>query len=122
MAKRICSICGKEMAEGYVYDDDKYYCSRGCLHHDFTYEEWEQAYDDGEGYWTEWYDSDDESDDEPVYEYRVLVTQCISTYVSVQATCAAEAADLAEEMACNGEVTFEPSYPDFMIGDIRQAH
>ena len=58
MAKRICSICGTQMAEGYCYGGGlRYYCSDDCLHHDFTEEEWEQEYEEGgESYYTEWYD------------------------------------------------------------------
>lgn len=56
MAKRICSICGREMYEGFVYDDHTYYCSTDCLHHDFTDEEWDSAYESDSGYWTEWHE------------------------------------------------------------------
>lgn len=58
MAKRTCSICGKQMADGYVYGGGlKYYCSDDCLHHDFTDEEWTQEYEaDEDSCYTEWYD------------------------------------------------------------------
>lgn len=54
---RTCSECGKLMKEGYCIDDGtEYYCSDECLHKNYTEEEWEEMYDDGEGdsYWTEW--------------------------------------------------------------------
>ena len=60
---RTCSECGKGMNEGYCFDGGRaYYCSDECLHKHFTPEEWEELYDDGEGdsYWTEWEDEDDE--------------------------------------------------------------
>ena len=53
---RRCSECGRVMYEGYCVDDGmEYYCSDECLEKHFTAEEWEQAYDEGWGYWTEWY-------------------------------------------------------------------
>lgn len=55
---RTCSICGHAMTEGYCYDGGtSYYCDEDCLHHDFTDEEWEEAYDDGnsDSYWTTWH-------------------------------------------------------------------
>jgi len=53
---RICSHCGKAMSEGYVIAGGiEYYCSDACLHEHYTPEEWEDMYDDdGENYWTEW--------------------------------------------------------------------
>ena len=45
------------MVAGYCYGDGlRYYCSEECLHEHFTDEEWEQEYEDGDCYWTEWYD------------------------------------------------------------------
>lgn len=55
--KRYCDICKKEMTEGYYNEDDfKYYCSDKCLLVDYTYEEYEELYNDGNGnfYWTTW--------------------------------------------------------------------
>lgn len=55
--KRHCSICGKEMNSGYYNEDEfKYYCSDECLHKDYTEEEYNKLYDNGNGnfYWTEW--------------------------------------------------------------------
>lgn len=55
---RICSECGKHMYEGYCVDNGvEYYCSDECLHKHYTEEEWNEMYsDDGDSYWTTWYD------------------------------------------------------------------
>jgi len=54
---RVCSICHMAIDEGYVYENGlDYYCSPVCLHKHFTGEEWEQAYEREEGYWTTWYE------------------------------------------------------------------
>ncbi len=45
------------MKEGYCIENGMaYYCSEACLSKDFSPEEWEQAFKEGEGdsYWTEW--------------------------------------------------------------------
>ena len=57
MAKRICSICGEEMAQGYCFDGGlEYYCSEQCLHQRFTDEEWDAECEENENsYWTEWH-------------------------------------------------------------------
>lgn len=55
--KRYCSICGKEMTEGYYNEDEfQYYCSEECLHKDYTDEEYNELYDNGNGnfYYTSW--------------------------------------------------------------------
>ncbi len=54
---RVCSICGKEMDDGYCVDAGlRYYCSDECLHKDFTPEEWKEEYETNEdSYWTQWY-------------------------------------------------------------------
>lgn len=55
--KRYCSICKKEMTEGYYNEDEfQYYCSDECLHKDYTDEEYNKLYDEGRGnfYWTSW--------------------------------------------------------------------
>lgn len=57
--ERHCSICGKPMTEGYYNEDEfQYYCSDKCLHKDYTDEEYNELYDDGNGnfYWTSWED------------------------------------------------------------------
>lgn len=53
---RICSECGHLMDNGYVIEDDEYYCSDECLHKNLTEEEYLKLYDDGNGnsYWTQW--------------------------------------------------------------------
>ena len=58
---RKCSICGKEMVSGYVLDDGiYYYCSDKCLYKHITKEEYLEMYDNGEAYWTEWGEEDEE--------------------------------------------------------------
>lgn len=54
---RVCDICGKPMKEGY-FVLGTYYCSDECLSKDFTREEFDEMYKDGEdeAYWTEWED------------------------------------------------------------------
>ena len=38
---RVCSHCGKDIREGWVYDDGRaYYCSNRCLLQHFSEEEW----------------------------------------------------------------------------------
>lgn len=55
---RICSECGSLMHEGYCYGMGyKYYCSKECLHHDFTDEGWmTECKNDDQSYWTDWYE------------------------------------------------------------------
>ena len=57
---RKCHICGEvNFQQGFVVEDGLYYyCSEECLHHDFTDEEWEKAYDEDWGYWTQWEDEE----------------------------------------------------------------
>lgn len=57
----LCSICGKPMNEGYCVEAGvAYYCSEDCLHHDYTDDEWEEAYEDGgDNYRTRWEDESD---------------------------------------------------------------
>ena len=39
---RICSVCGKEMTEGYYAEDvGRYYCSDKCLHTEVSEKEYE---------------------------------------------------------------------------------
>lgn len=55
--KRYCSVCNKEMTEGYYNEDEfQYYCSDECLHKDYTDEEYNELYDNGNGnfYYTSW--------------------------------------------------------------------
>lgn len=55
---RICNHCKRLMIEGYVIEngDGGYYCSDECLNKDYTEEEYNNLYDDGDGdtYWTKW--------------------------------------------------------------------
>lgn len=56
---RCCSECGKSMTKGYVIEDGlEYYCSDECLHKNYTEEEFDKLYENGNGssYWTEWED------------------------------------------------------------------
>ena len=54
---RRCSVCGKLFREGYCQDGgSNYYCSKECLHTDFTDEEWEEECENNDqSYYTEWY-------------------------------------------------------------------
>jgi hypothetical protein len=61
--ERTCKECGKHMTEGYCIDGGReYYCSDVCLHKTYTPKDYAEMHDDGEGdsYWTEWEDEDDE--------------------------------------------------------------
>ncbi|MDO4497930.1 MAG: hypothetical protein Q4B58_08920 [Bacteroidales bacterium] len=53
---RRCSECGKLMREGYCLDMGvAYYCSRDCLHSEYTDEEWTaECEDNDQSYYTEW--------------------------------------------------------------------
>ena len=57
---RQCKICGEiNFEQGFVVEDGLYYyCSEECLHHDFTDDEWEKAYNEDWGYWTQWEDGE----------------------------------------------------------------
>lgn len=57
LQEKICSECGNHMNSGYCIENGlEYYCSDECLHKNYTDEEYEQLYDNGNGdsYWTEW--------------------------------------------------------------------
>lgn len=51
---RVCSSCGKPMTEGFVINEDRYYCSQNCLDKNFTKEEFDSLFEDGFAYWTDW--------------------------------------------------------------------
>lgn len=53
---RRCSECGRLMREGYCVDSGvAYYCSKDCLHSDFSDEEWIEEYENNDqSYYTEW--------------------------------------------------------------------
>jgi len=55
---RVCEECGKPMIEGYIVEGDTHYCSNECLLKHFTWEEYLEQYNDGEGdsFWTTWYE------------------------------------------------------------------
>ena len=55
-ACRRCSECGKLMREGYCADMGvAYYCSKDCLHSDFTDEKWaDECESNDQSYYTEW--------------------------------------------------------------------
>lgn len=50
---RFCDVCSKPMTEGY-FVAGTYYCSDECLRSDTTEEEYNELYEDGDAYWTEW--------------------------------------------------------------------
>lgn len=57
--ERVCDECGEIMWEGYMVEQGlAHYCSDECLHKNFTEEEWNEMYDNGNGdsCYTEWYD------------------------------------------------------------------
>jgi hypothetical protein len=63
---RCCDECGAGMNEGFCIESgESYYCSEECLHKNYSEEEWQDMYADGEGnsYYTEW-----ECDDDMWYE------------------------------------------------------
>jgi len=68
---RKCSCCGKGMTEGYCIDGgEEYFCSDECLHTEYTKEEFEAKYAEGDGdsYWTEWPEEEIDLDDELIFE------------------------------------------------------
>jgi len=75
---RICSECRKKMNEGYCIDSGlEYYCSDECLHKHYTEEEYLEMYDEGNGdsYWTEWEDEEDEERADLIYEYEIEIAK-----------------------------------------------
>jgi len=56
-AVRICDECGEIMTEGFcISGGEEYYCSEPCRDKNYTEEEWEVLYDNGNGdsYFTTW--------------------------------------------------------------------
>jgi hypothetical protein len=53
---RRCSVCGKIMRSGYCADmGAAYYCSKECLHTEYSDEEWErECFANDQSYYTEW--------------------------------------------------------------------
>ena len=56
--ERTCNTCGDSMTEGYyINDGEEYYCSEECLFVDgYTKEQYENDYENGYIYYTEWED------------------------------------------------------------------
>ena len=53
--ERICNVCGKPIQEGYCIDNGlEYYCSEECLRKKYTKEEYEELFQAGAAYWSEW--------------------------------------------------------------------
>lgn len=53
---RICTCCKKKMQEGFVfYNGEEYYCGEECLKTKYTSEEYKEAYENDQAYWTDWY-------------------------------------------------------------------
>ena len=45
------------MDEGYVlYDGEAYYCSDSCLYEHFSEDDYEEAFQQAEACWMEWYE------------------------------------------------------------------
>jgi hypothetical protein len=63
---RICSVTGRGMWEGYVIETaygEKYAIdleSAEKIAKDYGYQDWAECYDEGGGYWTEWYEGEEE--------------------------------------------------------------
>ena len=52
---RECTHCGRPMAEGFCIGQGlEYYCSEECLHEHYSEEEYNEMYESGDAYWTEW--------------------------------------------------------------------
>ncbi len=51
--KTYCTVCNKEMSEGYVINDGlENYCSKKCLDTEITDDEYNQLYEEGYAFWT----------------------------------------------------------------------
>lgn len=52
---RVCSECGKKIKEGYCIEGGHdYYCSDECLYKNISNEEYEELFESGDSYYTEW--------------------------------------------------------------------
>lgn len=71
---RKCTKCNKGMNDGYLVNDDEYYCSDKCLYSVHTEDEYEDLYIEGSAYYTEWSEDDIDHDDEPIYESNIPST------------------------------------------------
>lgn len=57
---RKCNHCDKVFNEGFVLNDgETYFCSEECLNKNMTTKEYEDMYNDGNGYYTIWEDEED---------------------------------------------------------------
>jgi hypothetical protein len=73
---RKCDSCGNGMNEGYLlHGGIEYYCSDVCLRKNYSDDDWNDMYDDGEGdcHYTTW---EDESD----MEYELVDGKLIDLY------------------------------------------
>ena len=63
---RVCSVTGEGMWEGFVIETaqgEKYAIDQERaekIAKDYGYRDWEECYEDGGGYWTEWYEGEEE--------------------------------------------------------------
>jgi hypothetical protein len=55
---RTCDVCGQEMTEGFVVESitHEYYCSKKCRSEKMSDDSYEELYDEGVAYWTEFED------------------------------------------------------------------
>lgn len=54
-ASHVCCVCGRIIDEGYFNEDTgDCYCSDECLLKEISWDEYEEAYDEGYMFWTEW--------------------------------------------------------------------
>ena len=64
---RKCTKCNKGMNDGYLVNDDEYYCSNECLHSKYSEDEYEDMFIENNAYYTEWSEDDIDHDDKPIY-------------------------------------------------------
>jgi len=52
----LCSSCDEKMDEGFVFHGgEEYYCTKECLQTKYTMKQYNDAFHDGQAYWTAWY-------------------------------------------------------------------
>lgn len=55
---KVCDSCGKFMIEGYnIENDSEHYCCDECLHKAMSEEEYNRLYEDGDSFYTNWYEN-----------------------------------------------------------------
>lgn len=67
---RKCSVCGTGMDTGWCEETTpRYYCSLTCRRTEYTDEDWNDRYDDGDGdcYWSDFTDDPDDTLTDWVY-------------------------------------------------------